>query len=95
MGVRDERTEDLFLVDLTSEGDPTEEGQVRYVSGDLLAFVSGQVKSLTQGSGSLPSATQVGQILASIDGSNFSVQLPLTSCEGWLLNEEGVLLVVG
>jgi hypothetical protein len=54
MGTRDERVEDLFFEDLTVGGNPTEEGQARYVSGDLVAYVGGAVKSLTTGSGLSP-----------------------------------------
>lgn len=50
-GARDERVADLFFVDTTTEGNPAEEGLVRYVSGDLVAFLGGVVKSLTTGSG--------------------------------------------
>lgn len=50
-GARDERVADLFFVDTTAEGNPAEEGLVRYVSGDLVAFLGGVVKSLTTGSG--------------------------------------------
>jgi len=50
-GARDERVADLFFVDTTTEGNPAEEGLVRFVSGDLVAFLGGVVKSLTTGSG--------------------------------------------
>lgn len=46
-------------------------------------------------SASLPSASDVGQILFSVDGSTFEVRLPITTDEGWLVNDEGHLLVVG
>jgi hypothetical protein len=45
--------------------------------------------------GALPPATQVGQILFSKDGSTFTVELPITTSGGWLVNNEGTLLVVG
>jgi hypothetical protein len=48
MGTRDERIEDLFYVDLTADGNPTEEGQSRFVSGDVLAYLGGSVCSLTK-----------------------------------------------
>lgn len=48
MGTRDERLEDLFFVDVTSEGNPTEEGQVRYVSTDIRAYINGAVRSILQ-----------------------------------------------
>lgn len=50
MGVRDERTQDLFLLDM-SPGLPTEEGQVRFTNTDIVAYVGGTVYSLITGSG--------------------------------------------
>lgn len=46
---RDERCEDLFFVDPSTPGNPTEEGQVRTYNNDLVAYVGGSVKSLTAG----------------------------------------------
>lgn len=46
-------------------------------------------------SSTLPSASQIGQILFSIDGSSFTAQLPVTSQEGWLANDDGILLISG
>lgn len=46
------------------------------------------------GSG-MPSATQVGEVLYTIDGATFAVQHPLTGLVGWMVNDEGILLVVG
>lgn len=43
----------------------------------------------------LPPATDVGQVLFSVDGSTFTVRQPITTEEGWLVNDEGHLLVVG
>ena len=43
--------------------------------------------------GSLPSATRMGEILYSLDGENFTVELPITSSRGWLVNENGLHLV--
>lgn len=44
-------------------------------------------------------ATEVGQVLWSIDGLTFTPQLPLTSVSpdrgGWLVNDLGYMLVVG
>jgi hypothetical protein len=45
--------------------------------------------------GSLPPATQVGEVLYTVNGTTFSVQHPLTGLAGWLVNDEGLLLVVG
>jgi hypothetical protein len=43
----------------------------------------------------LPTPTQVGQVLFCNDGSTFEVALPLTSTDGWLVNDDGTLLIVG
>lgn len=40
-------------------------------------------------------ATEVGQVLISVDGLTFSAHLPLTSVNGWLVNDPGLMLVVG
>lgn len=46
--------------------------------------------------GALPPATQIGQVLHSINGVSFTVQLPLAAnCGGWMTNDLGYLLVVG
>lgn len=50
-GARAERVDDLFFEDQTVAGNPAEEGLVRRVSGDLVAFIGGSVKSLTSGVG--------------------------------------------
>jgi hypothetical protein len=92
-GGRDERVIDLFFLDQTSAGDPSEEGLVRRVDNDLVTYIDGAVKSLTVGSFS---ASQVGQILISTDGSNITNEQPLTSLtSGWLINDSGELMVVG
>ena len=59
---RDERCEDLFFVDPSTPGNPTEEGQVRSYSGDLVAFIDGQVKSLTS------STSLLGKAIFLVDG---------------------------
>lgn len=43
----------------------------------------------------LPAATDEGQVLYSLNGSTFTVQQPLVSSDGWLTNNEGILLIVG
>lgn len=41
-------------------------------------------------------ATEVGQVLISVDGLTFSAHLPLTTLiDGWLINNDGIMLVVG
>ena len=69
-GGRDERVEDLFFEDQTAEGNPTEEGQVRRVSGDLVAYVGGQARSLTSGSGDVVGpAGATDEAVARYDGA--------------------------
>lgn len=44
----------------------------------------------------VPAATEVGQVLYSLDGSTFTAQSPVTSAEGgWLVNDGGLLIVRG
>lgn len=68
--------------------------------GDLvnLLYIKGtEPIAFQQGSGSTSPEnipTQIGQILYSIDGTSFTVQLPLTGPGGWLINDDGILLVV-
>jgi len=40
-------------------------------------------------------ATEVGQVLYSIDGNTFSAQLPLTNNAGWMITASGIMMVVG
>jgi len=53
MTTRDERVQDLFFVAPNTPGNPAEEGQVRVNAAgtDLVAFIDGEVKSLTAGAG--------------------------------------------
>lgn len=45
------------------------------------------------GGGGTPDAECVGQVLYSTDGLVFQAALPITSNQGWLVNEQGLLLV--
>jgi hypothetical protein len=56
------------------------------------------------GGSGLPPATQAGQVIFSVDGATFEASLPLTAPDvpgvpfgsaGWLVNDLGVLIVVG
>lgn len=42
----------------------------------------------------LPTPTQVGQVLFSVDGVQFTVEMPLTNDHGWMVNSDGILLVI-
>lgn len=44
---------------------------------------------------SFPAPTGIGAILISTDGTNFVVQQPLISDQGWLFNNTGILLIPG
>lgn len=73
-----------------------------YISRDTdgnLCFgdvATGMEYSLEQlASGALPPATKPGQVLFSCDGTTFNPECPITSCEGWLTNDCGDLLVEG
>lgn len=39
-------------------------------------------------------ASEVGQVLYSVDGATFTKELPLTNGHGWMVNDEGKLLVI-
>jgi hypothetical protein len=66
------------------------EQEVVVVTNEPTVTVSGPI------AGSPPYiATRVGQVIFSVDGARFTVEDPITSAEGWLVNSEGVLLVEG
>ncbi len=91
---RYERLIDLFFLDDGGTNpNPNEEGQVKRVNNDLVAYLNGSVYSLTQ-AGALPPATSTGQVLYSADGSTFTAEVPITAGSGWLVNGDGILLVV-
>lgn len=62
------------------------------VNNDGILLVSDSGGGVSSG---LPSATQIGQILFSVDGSSFTAQLPITSEDGWLVNDNDILIVSG
>lgn len=47
--------------------------------------------------GGLPNPTQIGEVLFSRSSTSlaFTVELPLTSCDGWLVDDQGIHIVVG
>ena len=40
-------------------------------------------------------ASQIGQVVMTIDGSTVAAYLPLTGPGGWLVNKDGTLLIAG
>lgn len=53
------------------------------------------VDGLVGGGGgvSLPTPTGIGQVLFATEANQFHVVMPVTSPEGWLVNEDGILIV--
>lgn len=47
--------------------------------------------------GGLPNPTQMGEVLFSRSSTSlaFTVELPVTSCDGWLVDDQGIHIVVG
>jgi hypothetical protein len=39
--------------------------------------------------------TEIGQVIYTTDGATWSAELPLTGPYGWLVNDDGILIVVG
>jgi hypothetical protein len=68
--------------------DPGGQVSVTFVreTNDVVFFDS------SSGSG-MPPATAIGQVLLSTDGVAFTPELPLTSANGWMVNDLGRLLV--
>lgn len=85
--------EEVQFEDRTADGDPIIDGAVRFVGDDFVGKTSTGVKSLT--AAALPPAGDFGQVLISVDGATFEARQPITSEAGWLVNDEGHLLVVG
>lgn len=76
-------------------GDPTVDGAMRYDAGSFRFKDALGVFNPRDG-GAMPPSTQAGQVLSSVDGLVFTANLPLTTTDsGWLVNEDGILLVVG
>jgi hypothetical protein len=88
-----ERYEEGIILQDNTAGDPTENGGVRYTSGDFR--MKDSVGVFNPREGGLPAASQVGDMLLSTDGSEFTVQHPIVSCDGWLANWHGELLIEG
>lgn len=86
---------------VTVQDDSSDDDLVRVSrDGDNLTFLdkSNTVKTLTDltTGGSLPAASQVGQVIFSVNGDSFTVEQPLTEygC-GWMINDFGEQMVTG
>ena len=53
--------------------------------------VQGALESLS--AGELPAPDQIGNVLFAIGTAEFSVAQPVTTNQGWLVNEQGILIV--
>jgi len=62
-------------------------------ANNLQDVISDLDQSISDGYNGTPAASQVGQVLYSIDGETFQKALPVTSCGGWLINNCGIHIV--
>ena len=53
-----------------------------------------KTNQVSGGGSGLPPATSEGQVLYSEDGATFTAEQPLTSQDGWLVNDQGILIIV-
>jgi len=58
-----------------------------------IAFRKALIYSMLYGEEDLPAPNGIGQILMAIDGNRFIPAMPVTSINGWLVNDEGILIV--
>ena len=73
--------------------DPANPGYIRYVNGSFRFYDSSGIYDPRSGTAS---ATAMGQILVSLDGSTFEVASPLVSdLGGMLTNGDGHMVVQG
>ncbi len=85
---------DLTIYDEGVELTTTAES-IDFVGAGVTATNVGNAVTVNVGAGNLPTPSAVGQVLFSVDGLAFTVEDPLTSTEGWIVNDDGVLLVQG
>lgn len=80
-----------------------DEGSLVDAATVAIDFVGAGVTATSTGAGSVevtipgaafPPASQVGQVVFSVDGTTFLRELPVTGPFGWLVNNDGILLVV-
>ena len=80
--------------------DPTVLGEVAFVDqgggqGDFrMKDRLGVFNPRDGGTGNLPTPVNIGQVLFAKSATEFTVEQPLTTAQGWLVNEEGTLLIV-
>lgn len=86
------REDEALVLDDTGV-DPSALGEIRRNGSDIKAFDGTGVFNLRQ-TGTVPSPGGIGHVLLSLDGVNFTSECPLIG-DGWLVNENGFLLVVG
>lgn len=88
-------TETALFDSLVADPVSPEAGELWFnVTDGVFRFFTGSTVITLPGGGSIP-ATQVGQVLFSVDGSTFQPALPITSVQGWLVNNQGCLIVNG
>ena len=66
-------------------------GQTSITEGDI----EDRRNFLDEGGSDMPIPTQEGQVLFAVSAAEFTVELPLTGEYGWLVNDDGILMVVG
>ncbi len=70
---------------------------VKLIGGQVLITeddITNRREFLEYGESDLPTPTQEGQVLFALTAAEFTVQLPLTGEYGWLVNDDGILMVV-
>lgn len=74
---------------------PVSVGEITYISGSYFAKDDIGSFNLRHPSVSLPIPDEEHQVFYASTAYSFDKHLPLTSCNGWLLNDLGHMLVVG
>lgn len=49
---------------------------------------------LERGESDLPTPTEVGQVLFAVTPGQFTVEMPLTGDDGWMVDDDGILIVI-
>jgi len=77
---------------------PTDPGKVAYVDqgGGVNSWrMVDSLGAFNPRDGGVPVPNAIGQVLFAITDNELSVQQPMTSSGGWLVNSDGTLLVAG